>query len=194
MAMQSPTASADTKVITGKVRFSYVHVFEPHAVEPGQDPKFSVCLLIPKSDTATVSKIKAAIEAAKTAGLSKWGGKVPPNLKLPLRDGDTERDTTERPEYAGHYFVNANSKTRPGIVDANLLEILDPGELYSGCYGRASINFYAFNTAGNRGIACGLNNLQKLSDGEFLGGRSRPEDDFEPADAMAAQSAGGILD
>lgn len=180
MASMKTAIPASTKVVTGKVRFSYVHVFKPHAVEPGQEPKYSVCILIPKTDTETIDKIKSAIEAAKLSGIAKWGGKIPSNLKLPLRDGDTERDADERPEYAGHYFLNANSKTKPGVVDANLHEILDSSEFYSGCYGRASITFYAFNTAGNRGIACGLNNLQKLADGEFLGGRSRPEDDFEP--------------
>lgn len=169
--------NSDTKVVTGKVRFSYLHVFEPHAIDEGQEPKYSVCLLIPKSDRATLSKIKAAVEAAKQAGASKWGGKIPANLKTPLRDGDEERPDQE--EYRDHYFINASSKTKPGVVDAQLNAIIDSTELYSGCYGRASINFYAFNTAGNKGIACGLNNLQKLEDGDYLGGRSRPEDDFD---------------
>lgn len=167
-----------TKVVTGEVRFSYLHVFQPHAIEEGQQEKFSVSLLIPKSDKKTLAKIKKAVEAAKVAGQStKFGGKIPPNLKTPLRDGDAERP--DQPEYAGHYFLNANSTNKPGLVDANLDPILDSTELYSGCYGRASVNFYAYNVSGNRGIACGLNNLQKLRDGETLGGRSRAEDDFE---------------
>ncbi|PLR84684.1 DUF2815 domain-containing protein [Bacillus canaveralius] len=174
------TKNTDTKVITGKVRLSYVHVFEPHAIEEGQEPKYSVCLLIPKSDKETLKKIKAATEAAKQAGASKWGGKIPANLKTPLRDGDEEREDQE--EYAGHYFINCSSKTKPGVVDQNVQPILDSTEVYSGCYGRASINFYAFNTAGNKGIACGLNNLQKLADGDYLGGRSRAEDDFDAVD------------
>lgn len=167
-----------TKVVTGEVRFSYLHVFQPHAIEEGQQEKFSVSLLIPKSDKKTLAKIKKAVEAAKVAGQStKFGGKIPPNLKTPLRDGDAERP--DQPEYAGHYFLNANSTNKPGLVDANLDPILDSTELCSGCYGRASVNFYAYNVSGNRGIACGLNNLQKLRDGETLGGRSRAEDDFE---------------
>jgi hypothetical protein len=170
----------DTKVITGKVRLSYAHLFKPQAISEGQDPKYSVCLLIPKSDRTTLVKIKKAIEAAKQAGISKWGGKIPANLKMPLRDGDEERPDQE--EYVGCYFVNATSKQKPGIVDKQLNEILDSTEVYSGCYARASINFYAFNQAGNKGIACGLNNIQKLEDGDYLGGRSRPEDDFEPLD------------
>lgn len=171
------TKNTDTKVITGKVRFSYVHIFQPHAIEDGQEPKYSICLLIPKSDKETLKKIKAAVEAAKQAGASKWGGKIPANLKTPLRDGDTERE--DQPEYAGHYFINCSSKTAPGVIDRNKQEIMDSQEVYSGCYGRASINFYAFNTAGNKGIAAGLNNIQKLADGDYLGGRSRAEDDFD---------------
>lgn len=178
MAANAPVKSTDTKVVTGRVRFSYVNVFEPRAVEEGQEPKYSVSILIPKSDTQTLAKIEKAIEAAKTAGLSLWGDKVLPNLKLPLRDGDEDRP--DDPAYAGHYFINATSKAKPGIVDAQLNPIIDSTEFYSGCYGRASINFFPFNKAGNRGIAAGLNNLQKLADGDFLGGRSRPEDDFEP--------------
>lgn len=164
-----------TKVVTGKVRLSYANLFTPRAAEAGQEAKYSVSLLIPKSDKATVEKIKAAIEAAKEAGKATWGGKVPPGLKTPLRDGDTERDD---PVYAGHYFVNATSKNKPGVVDANLNAVLDASEVYSGCFGRASINFYPYNVNGNRGIAAGLNNVQKIADGEALGGKSRAEDDF----------------
>lgn len=169
--------NTDTKVITGKVRLSYAHLFKPVAISDGQEPKYSVCLLIPKSDKVTLKKIKSAVEAAKQTGTSLWGGKVPANLKLPIRDGDEERP--DQPEYAGHYFINANSKLKPGIVDKDLNEILDSTEVYSGCYARASINFFAYNHAGNRGIGCGLNNLQKIADGDYLGGRSRAEDDFD---------------
>jgi hypothetical protein len=143
-----------------------------------QEPKYSVCLLIPKSDKDTLKKINAAIEAAKQQGVSLWGGKIPPNLKLPLRDGDEERP--DQPEYEGMYFINASSKTAPGVVDKNVQPILDSTEVYSGCYARVSINFYPFNKAGNKGVACGLNNVQKIADGDYLGGRSRAEDDFDP--------------
>jgi hypothetical protein len=170
--------AAATKIVTGKVRFSYLHVFEPQAVQEGGDKKYSVSLIIPKSDKALVAKITAAINAAKEAGKSsKFGGKVPANLKTPLRDGDVERP--EDDVYANAYFINASAKNQPGLVDKNLQKIIDQSELYSGCFGRASITFYAFNTSGNKGIAAGLNNLQKLEDGEPLGGRSRAEDDFE---------------
>lgn len=174
-----------TKVITGpKTRWSYANVWEAKSINGG-DPKFSVSLLIPKSDTVTVQKIKAAIEAAYKEGESKLKGKgksVPAlkAIKTPLRDGDVERPDDEA--YADHYFINANSATAPGIVDADRQPILERSEVYSGVYGRASINFYAFNSNGNRGIACGLNNLQKIADGEPLGGKSRAEDDFADMD------------
>jgi hypothetical protein len=165
-----------TKVITGNTRLSYVNLFQPRAGMDGQDPKYSVCVLIPKTDTATVDKVKAAIEAAKQAGQqSKWGGKIPPGLKIPLRDGDTERDA---PEYKGHYFINASNRQRPNVVDTAVDPIPDANEVYSGCYGKVSLNFYAYAQSGNKGIAAGLNNVQKVADGEPLSGRSRAEDDF----------------
>ena len=170
-----------TKVITGvNTRWSYVNAWEPKSINGGA-PKYSVSLIIPKSDTKTLEKIRAAIQAAYEEGQGKLKGNgksVPPLsvLKTPLRDGDAERPDDEA--YAGSYFVNANSGTAPGIVDADRNPILDRSEVYSGVYGRASINFYAFNSNGNKGIACGLNNLQKIRDGEPLGGQSRAEDDF----------------
>lgn len=169
------------KVITGpNTRWSYANVWEAKSINGGT-PKFSVSLIIPKSDTRTIAKIKAAIEAAYREGEAKLKGNgktMPPlsAIKTPLRDGDTERP--DDPAYANAYFINANSATAPGIVDANLQPILERSEVYSGVYGRASINFYAFNSNGNKGIACGLNNLQKIRDGEPLGGKSRAEDDF----------------
>ena len=173
------------KVITGKeTRWSYCNVWEAKAINGGT-PKFSVSLLIPKSDTVTVKKIKDAIEAAYREGEAKLkgNGKSVPALsviKTPLRDGDQERP--DDPAYAGHYFLNANSTTAPGIVDADCQPILTRSEVYSGVYGRASISFYAFNSSGNRGIACGLNNLQKIRDGEPLGGRASAESDFSDCD------------
>lgn len=169
------------KVITGPdTRWSYCNVWQPKSINGGT-PKYSVSLIIPKSDTVTIKKIEAAIEAAYKEGEAKLKGNgrsVPALsvLKIPLRDGDAERPDDEA--YANAYFVNANSSTAPGIVDADRQPILDTSEVYSGVYGRASINFYAFNSNGNKGIACGLNNLQKIRDGEPLGGKSRAEDDF----------------
>ncbi len=179
--MSNNANSNPMKVITGPdTRWSYANVWEAKSINGGT-PKFSVSLIIPKSDTATVAKIKAAIEAAYHEGEAKLKGNgksIPAltSIKTPLRDGDAERP--DDPAYANAYFVNANSATAPGIVDADRNVILTRSEVYSGVYGRASINFYAFNSNGNRGIACGLNNLQKIKDGEPLGGKSRAEDDF----------------
>lgn len=164
-----------TKVITGMVRFSYANVWEPKSINGG-DEKYSVSLIIPKSDTKTIAEIKSAIEAAKEDGKAKFGGKVPGNIKLPLRDGDIDRPDDEA--YSNSYFINANSKDRPQIVDKNVKPILDQGEFYSGCYGKASITFYAFNSNGNKGIAVGLGNLQKISEGEPLSARTRAENEF----------------
>lgn len=169
-----------TKVITGKVRFSYVNIFKSRAFQPGQDEKFSICLLIPKKDKKTVADIRKAMESAVQQGISeKWKGKKPANLKLPLRDGDEER-ADEAEEYTDMYFLNANSNQKPGVIDMYKNEIIDPSEVYSGCWGRASINFYPFEVNGNKGIAVGLNNIQKLGDDEPLAGtRTSAENDFD---------------
>ena len=173
-----------TKVITGKARLSYVHIFQPQSIDDG-DEKYSTAILIPKSDKETLRKIKAAVEAAKELGKSKWGGKIPANCKTPLRDGDEERPDDEA--YAGHYFLNASSKNKPGIAKpigkgadgkTKFQEITDSTEVYSGCYARVSLNMYPFEVKGNRGVAAGLNNVVKVQDGDFLGGRANVQDEF----------------
>jgi hypothetical protein len=167
-------------VTTSKpVRLSYVFLTNPRKNDDGSDGKYGATLLIPKTDKAGLAKIRKAIDEAIEEGISsKWGGKQPKNLRLPLRDGDLER-ADEAPEYEGMFFLNANSTQRPGIVDKDLQEILDPEEVYSGCWGRASINFFPYDSNGNRGIGVGLNNIQKLRDGERLGAsRAKAEDDF----------------
>ena len=180
---------SNTKVVTTEVRFSYCHVFKPTAIEEGQTPKYSVSILIDKGDTALLEQVKSAIKAAYEAGVaSKFGGKKPTKgtWKNPLRDGDVERPDNE--EYEGMWFLNASSTTAPGVIDTKG-KPLTSDDFYSGCYGKASINFYAFNKAGNKGIACGLNNLLKLRDGDALGAEkasatsdfgitSEAEDDF----------------
>ena len=169
------------KVITGpNTRWSYANVWEAKSINGGA-PKFSVSLIIPKTDTATIEKINKAIRAAYEEGQSKLkgNGKSVPALsaiRTPLRDGDKDRPDDE--VYKGCWFINANSDTAPGIVDADRQPILTRSEMYSGVKGRASINLYSYNVNGNRGIACGLNNLQKIVDGTPLGGKSRAEDDF----------------
>ena len=170
-----------TKVITGKnTRLSYFHGWEPTSINGGPE-RYSVSVLIPKDDKETVKAINDAVDAAIEEGIAKFGGKKPNKaaIKLPLRDGDTER---EDEAYARHWFINANSKTAPQIVDKGVKPILDRDEVYSGCYARVSLNFYAFNSNGNKGIACGLGNIQKIRDGEPLGGRSLATDDFTTED------------
>lgn len=171
------TTTNPTRIVTGEVRLSYAHVWEPNSIQGGK-PKYSVSLIIPKTDTATIAAIEKAVDAAIEAGIGKFGGKRPNKaaLKLPLRDGDTERDDEA---YAGSFFVNANSLTPPQVVDENVAPILDRSEVYSGCYARVSLSFFAFNTNGNKGVACGLGNIQKIRDGESLGGgRVSAETDF----------------
>ena len=167
-----------TKVVTGKVRLSFANVWEPKAIGDGK-PKFSVSILIDKNDTDTLSRVNAAIDAAIDEGIGKFGGRKPNRavLKTPLRDGDVEKPEDEA--YAGKYFINANSNTAPQIVDKNVQPILEHSEIYSGVYARVSLSFYAFNSNGNKGIACGLGNIQKLQDGEPLGGHTSPEKDFD---------------
>lgn len=182
------TDNNSTKVITGKVRLSYVHIFEPQSIDGG-DEKYSCSILIPKSDKETLRKIKIAVDVAIELGKSKWNGKIPASLKKPLRDGDEERPDDEA--YAGHYFLNATSKNKPGIAKpigkgsdgkTKFQEITDSTEVYSGCYAKVSLNFYPFDMKGNKGIAAGLNNVVKVQDGEFLGGKAKVEDEFADED------------
>jgi hypothetical protein len=173
---------AETKLTTGKVRLSYANIWKPKAMAEGQEAKYSVSLLIPKSDTKTVNAIKSAIKAAaEEAQHTKFGGKIPANLKTPLRDGDDER--SDDPSYAGHYFMNCSSKSKPIIVDRRREQITDENDVYSGCFAHVSVNFYAYNTSGNRGVACGLGNIQKVADGDALsGGRGNIESEFAVLD------------
>ena len=166
-----------TKVITGiDTRLSYFHGWEPTSVNGGP-ARYSTAILIPKSDTQTVQAIIGAINAALEQGIAKFGGKMPnrATLKLPLRDGDVE---SEDEAYKGHYFLNAHSKSAPQIVDQNIKKITDRSEVYSGCYARVSLNFFAYNVDGNRGVAVGLGNIQKIRDGESFEKRSSAEEDF----------------
>jgi len=166
--------SVKTKFVTGKVRFSFVHVFEPAETLNGS-LKYSVSILIPKSDKDTVARFNKAFEETKQANAAYFGGSIPKMLKGGLRDGDAEKDD---PVYAGHYFINANSNEKPGIVDAELNPITDKDEFYSGCYGRASLTLYPYDASGSKGIAAGLNNVQKLEDGEKFGGATSAAADF----------------
>ena len=177
---QQKAEAAKTKVITGITKLSYVNLNQAKSINGGE-PRFSASVLIPKSDKVTLKKVEAAVQAAYDEGQGKLKGNsksVPTlaSLKTPLRDGDLERPDDEA--YAGHFFLNANNKEKPGVVDVNRDPIYDTSEIYSGMYARCSLSFFAFNSNGNRGIACALNNVQKIKDGTPLGGRTRAEDDF----------------
>lgn len=175
-----------TKVTTGVVRLSYANLLEARAIQEGQEAKYSVSLIIPKDDKETLKVIKEAIEEAKELGLSKFGGKKPTGLRTPVRDGDEERPDDDT--YANSYFINANSKQKPkvlefikftpdGKIKAEPIDSSD--DVYSGMYAQVSVNFFAYNTSGNKGIAAGLGNVLKVDDGERLGGGSSAEDDFD---------------
>ena len=163
------------KVVTGKVRFSYAHVFEPQAAQEGGVPKYSVSIIIPKSDKDTIERINKAIEQVKEDNKSVLDGTITKGLKGGLRDGDAEKDD---PAYANSYFINANSQQKPGVVDQDLNPIIDRSEFYSGCFGRASVSFFAYNSNGSKGVGCGLNNVQKMEEGEKLGGATTAAEDF----------------
>lgn len=170
------------RVVTGKVRLSFPHLFEPHAMSEDQEKKYSVMLLIPKTDKATVEKLrnaeKAAIEQGK-AGVFK--GKLPRDLALILKDGDEDGAAEDYPERAGHLYMTVSAKTqyRPGVVDRSLQPILDQSEVYSGVYARASVTAFPYTFGSKKGISFGLNNVQILGGGESLAGGLRAEDEFD---------------
>lgn len=170
----------DNKVVFGPCRLSYTHVFQKYAPDGNPDNgKYMTNILIPKSEKKTVEALRQAIETAKKAAVvSKWSGKEPKKLDLPLRDGD-EKDEDA---YAGHYYLNAKSSTRPGIVDKKKVPVVDEEEIYSGVWCVVSVTFFGYDVSGNKGVACGLNNLMKFKDDEHLGGRVSAESDFSDID------------
>jgi hypothetical protein len=169
-----------TKVITGKCRASFVHIFEPKSVN-GSDPKYSMSLIIPKSDTRTLRAIHAAVDEAIENGITnKWGGKRPGKLSLPLHDGDEERP--DDPAFEGCWYFNCSSNNAPGVRVKDELgqiaEAMDDSDFYSGCYGCVTVNIFPYASNGNSGVGVGLNNLIKLRDGERLSGGRSAEADF----------------
>lgn len=182
-----------SNMTTGKVRFSFVNVFTPRAPQDGQgEAKYSVTLLIPKSDVATIQAIQQAMEAAVQEGISsKFNGQRPPRLNFPLYDGDGVRPSSGEPfgeECRGHMVITASSIQRPEVVDTNLQPIINQAELYSGCYGRASLRFFPYAANGNKGVGCGLGNIQKVADGDPLSGRTSAADDFGGSHSFQANA------
>lgn len=180
------------KVVTGEVRFSFVHLTKPYAKQPGAEEKYSVTILVPKSDFATKQRIDSAIQAAIQEGTpTKWNGVKPPVVATPIYDGDGVRPSDGMPfgdECKGHWVFTASSKTAPEIIDAQKNPIINQSEIYSGMYGRVSVRFFAYNSNGRKGIGAGLGNVQKLRDGEVLGGgRASAQDDFADESVQAPQ-------
>lgn len=183
------TNSKFVKVLTGEVRLSYTHVFKPQSVNGGAE-KYNTAILIPKTDKETIQEIKEATEKAKELGKSnKWGGKIPHKCKTPLHDGD--EDYPDDPAYAGHYYLNASSNSRPDVIKLvgrgadgkyKFEKVTDTTEVYSGCYARVSLNIYPFDVNGSRGVAAGLNGVAKVKEGEPLSGRSSAANDFADVD------------
>lgn len=180
---------SNTAIVTGEVRLSYPNLLQPRASEDGAEPKYSVCVLIPKTDTETVQLVRDAMKAALNDGVAKvFGGKKPAKLTFALRDGDAELadGTKTGEEYAGHYFFNASAKRRPQVVDRRRNNVTDEEEIYGGMYAKVSVNFYAYSAKGNNGVAAGLNGVLKTRDGERLGNSSNVfsdfADDFEVGD------------
>ena len=168
-------------IVTGEVRFSYVNVFEPRAGQNGGEPKYSITILLPKSDIATKQAIDREIQAELQNGIAaKFGGQMPARPAIPIHDGDGTRPSGEPfgEECRGCWVFTASSKQKPEVVDENCQPILSQTQVYSGCYGRVSLRFFAYNQAGKKGIGCGLGNVQKLHDGEPLGGGTTAKQDF----------------
>lgn len=182
-------AKSPTQFVSGEVRMSYVHAFKPYAANGG-DPKFSVTVLLPKNDVAAKNRLDAAVQAAIQSGVAgKWNGVRPPQLAIPVYDGDGVRPSDGQPfgpECKGHWVFTASAKADypPQVVDAQLNPIINQSEVYSGMYGRVSVNFFAYNSNGRRGVGCGLSNIQKLRDGEPLGSRTNAADDFSDGAAQ----------
>jgi len=174
------------ETVTGQVRLSFVHLFKPYAYVPGQEEKYSITVLVPKTDAATKQRIDAAIEAAAKQGqMEKWGGQRPPVMPVPVYDGDGVRPSDGAPfgdECKGHWVFTASSKQPVEIVDTAGNPIINETEVYSGMYARVCVQFYPYNFNGKKGVGCGLGPVQKLMDGEPLAGRTSAADAFgQPA-------------
>ncbi len=181
-------------VVTGQVRLSYANLFTPRAHQNGGDPRYSTTILVPKSDVATKQRIDAAITEAVEMGISsKWNGVRPPIIAIPVYDGDGRRPSDGMPfgdECKGHWVFTASSKNAPQVVDQQLNPVINQSDVYSGMYARVSCDFFPYAVSGKKGIGVGLGNVQKVADGEPLGGRSTPEDDFSPIGTQSAQTYG----
>ncbi len=176
------------------VRFSYCHLFQPVSRNANEDPKYSTTILLPKSNTAMKAAIDAAIEQAVNDGVSKkWNGVKPPYIAIPIHDGDGARPSDGMPfgaECRGHWVFTASGKQAPFVVDAQVQNIINPSEVYSGMYGNVNVTFFPYNSNGKKGVGCGLNGVQKVRDGEPLSGRVTAAEAFKPVTQDAAPASG----
>ena len=188
-----------TKVLTCEVRLSYVNLVQPKTndLNPGEEPKYSVTLLIPKTEVNCKKDIDASIEAAaKMAEKKLWGGKRPPVMAIPIHDGDGVRrnGTAFGDECREHWIITAKTKTKPQVVhQSNVRVELAPQDIYSGMYGRVTINFYGYDFRGNRGIGCGLGNVMKTREGEPLTGVTSAATDFADLEIVTEPGNGNYL-
>ena len=170
---------SDTALRLGEVTFAFAHVLYPRREEDGTAGKYSVCVLIPKSDVSAINMIQQAVAAAQEKGrMTKWGGKIPARMNLPLHDGDAD---DKGPEFAGMMYFNCSTKNKPGVrvlENGHISEALDDDDFYSGCWGAVTVNMYPYANSGNNGIAVGLNNVIKTRDAERLSGGSSADADF----------------
>ena len=185
------------KVLTGECRLSYCNLTTPRAAQQGGEPKYSVTLLIPKTDFATKADIDASIQAAAQDAVSKvWNGAAPPQLRVPIYDGDGVRPSGVPfgDECKGHWVMTASTKNKPQVVGMDNINCeLAPSDIYSGMYARVTIRFFGYSNSGNKGIGCGLGNVMKTRDGEALAGSASASVDFAGVGAApAAAPAYGV--
>lgn len=181
-----------SKVVTGEVRFSYAHVFQPWG---DVDPKYSVVAVIDKSNTKAINAIKEGIKAVlEQERDGMFRGINPKSVAIPLKDGDNPADGREpNPSYEGSYYIGANRKTAPGIIDKNKRPIIDQDEFYSGCYGYISITLAPYSVNGKVGVKAYLNHIMKTRDGERLGSASTAEFDFADVEVTEQQESDDFL-
>ena len=186
--------TVSTKVTTTEFRVAFPAVFRPKHNDLSNKDEYSVVALFPKG--TDLSALKAA---AQEAAKKKWPKDMPKNLKSPFRDQadrakvdeQTGKETLPQGYEAGAIYLNLKSAQRPGVVDQKMNEIIDESDFYGGCWARASINAYAYDQKGNRGVAFGLNNLQKLKDDDAFGNRSKPQDDFAAVETSSEDGEQG---
>ena len=189
-----PNNSNANHVVLRNVRLSYTHLDKPYASQPGQEPKYSATILVPKNPANNKALMDAAIAAAAQKAIEKYGKAFPAAPKVSVHDGDGVRPSDGQPfgeECKGCWVFTASSKQPVTVVDLNLQQILDATQIYSGMFANVGVTFFGYNAPQNKGIGVALDNVQKTADGDPLGGtRASAEDDFGGLDQQPAPVAG----